>query len=80
MHMKQKNTETICIELTISNRKWFIMFAYRPECIDRTLFFTEVKDILTTAFANYKYVLLVWNLNVDMDIPKTDTKGICLIF
>ena len=70
-----KNAETICIELTISNRKWFIMFAYRPESIDRALFFTEVKDSLTKAFANYEYVLLAGDLNVDMDIPKTDTKG-----
>ena len=23
-------SETICLELTISNKKWFIMFVYRP--------------------------------------------------
>ena len=23
-------SETICLELTVSNKKWFIMYAYRP--------------------------------------------------
>ena len=42
--------ETICLEFTVSNRKWFIMFAYRPESIDRKIFFDELTVSLNKAF------------------------------
>ena len=32
-------SETICIELSLRNKKWFVMFGYRHESIDRNLFF-----------------------------------------
>ena len=43
------NAETIALELTLSKRKWFIIFAYRPESIDRTLFFDEINVTLSKA-------------------------------
>ena len=45
--------ETICIELTISNRKWFIMYAYRPKSIDRPTFFAEINISLSKAISKY---------------------------
>ena len=41
------NAETICINLIIKERKWFILFAYRPESIDRKLFFDELHKSLS---------------------------------
>ena len=64
------------MELNISGRKWFIIFAYRPESIDRILFFDEISTSLGKAVKNYDYVLLAGDLNVDMDIPSNDTKGL----
>ena len=51
------------------------MFAYRPESIDRNIFFDEVKSTLHKAFSKYEYVVLAGDLNVYWDIPKTDIKG-----
>ena len=70
------NAETICIELNISGRRWFIVFAYRPESINRDLFFDEVNICIGKAVKNYDYVILAGDLNVDMDLPKTDIKGL----
>ena len=69
------NAETICLELNISGRKWFIVYAYRSESINRELFFEEVTICLGKAITKYDFVILAGDLNVDMDIPKTDTKG-----
>ena len=32
---ESKGIETICIELTISKKKWCILFAYRPPNLDK---------------------------------------------
>ena len=69
------NAETICMELNISGRKWFIVFAYRPESINRDLFFDEVNICLGKAITKYDFVILAGDINVDMDLPKTDIKG-----
>ena len=29
-NLETKISEAICLELTVSNKKWFILFAYRP--------------------------------------------------
>ena len=39
------------------------------------LFFDEVTICLGKAITKYDHVILAGDLNVDMDIPKTDTKG-----
>ena len=70
------NAETICLELNISGRKWFILFAYRPESIDRYLFFEEISICLGKATKKYDYIILAGDLNVDMDIISTDRKGL----
>ena len=70
------NAETICLELNLSGRKWFILFAYRPESIVRELFFDEIALCLGKATKKYDYIILAGDLNVDMDIPSTDRKGL----
>ena len=76
--------ETICLELTLSNKKWFIIFAYRPESICRTTFFTEISNLLDLVMNKYDNVILAGDLNIDMDIPEKDVKGylktLCVTF
>ena len=71
-----KNAETICLEFTLSGRKWFIVYAYRPESIDRDLFFEEMYICLGKAAKKYDYIVLVGDLNIDMDMPKKDKKAL----
>ena len=45
--LETNKSETICLELTISNIKWFIMYAYRPPNeINKKVFFDELNEIL----------------------------------
>ena len=49
---------------------------YLPtESIDRKLFFDEVFLALSKAVNKYDYIILAGDLNVDMDIPNSDTRG-----
>ena len=67
-------SETICIELSLRNKKWFIMFGYRPESIGRDLFFEEVNLTLSKAINKYKNILFIGDLNIDLNIPHHDKK------
>ena len=51
------------------------MFGYRPESINREQFFTEVALSLSKAVQKYERIVLAGDLNVDMDMAETDTKG-----
>ena len=44
-----KSTETICIELVISKRKWCIIFTYRPPKYDKKVFFQELSKTISQA-------------------------------
>ena len=70
--LETDTAETICIELTIKKNKWFIMFGYRPESIDRNLFFQEVNNKLTQAISKYENIILIGDLNIDLKIPNND--------
>ena len=61
-----EHAEIICLNLTIQERKWFIMFAYRPESIDRKLFFDEVNKSLSRAVKDYEYLIIAGDLNIDI--------------
>ena len=43
-----KSTETICIELVISKRKWYIIFTYRPPKYDK-VFLQELSKTVNVA-------------------------------
>ena len=73
--LETATAESICLELTISKRKWFIVYAYRPESINRSLFFEEIKRTLNLAVNLYDNIILAGDLNVDMDIPSKDVHG-----
>ena len=69
-----KTAETICIELALQNKKWFIMFGYRPESINRDIFFQEVNIAIDKAINRYENILFIGDLNIDISIPNHDKK------
>ena len=56
-------------------RTWFIMFAYRPESIDRDVFFSEIFMTISKAINSYGYIILSGDLNIDMHDQKADVKN-----
>ena len=58
------NTETICIEITISKRKWCLTFAYRPPYNNnKATFFMELNKSLCNIARKYKNRLIIGDLN-----------------
>ena len=76
-NLETKTAETICLELSLKNKKWFIMFGYRPESINRDVFFQEVNLKLDKAINKYENILSIGDLNIDLSI-KNVTKIIIL--
>ena len=69
-------SEIISIVLTISNKKWFIMFAYRPPIESNKLtFFNEISNILNKAVNKYDNILVTGDLNIDFSNIKMDTNN-----
>ena len=66
--------ETICIELSLKSKKWFIMFGYRPESINRNTFFEEINITISKAINKYQNILFIRDLNIDLKIPNHDKK------
>ena len=70
------NIETICIEITISKRKWCLTFAYRPP-------YNNNKGIMSLCNIARKYenILIIGDININFDNLK---RGIhlakCLIY
>ena len=63
-----KSTETICLELLISKRKWCIIFTYRPPKYDKKVFFQELSKTISQAIN--KYILVAGDLNIDVSRSK----------
>ena len=62
-----KVTETICVELTISKKEWFILFRYRPPQNNNLEIFLEEINLSLSFFVNkYDYIMLIGDLNLNM--------------
>ena len=68
---ESKGIETICIELTISKKKWCILFAYRPPNLDKNTFFSEISNNLSLIINEYEIVIVAGDLNIDLSNTKT---------
>ena len=67
-------SETICLELTISNKKWLIIFAYRPPSENnKTIFFKELTNTLDKGINKYENIFVAGNLNIDTNDMSKDT-------
>ena len=52
------------------------MFGYRPESINRDLFFDEINSTLSKAMHEYENILFVGDLNIDINLPKNDKNNL----
>ena len=50
------------------------MFGYRPESINRDIFFQEVNIAIDKAINRYENILFIGDLNIDISIPNHDKK------
>ena len=71
-NLETKFSETICIELTISKKKWCALFAYRPPKQNKTLFFEEISSSLSHIVNKYDNYVTGGDLNINMLDPKCD--------
>ena len=71
-NLETKFSETICIELTISKKKWCALFAYRPPKQNKTLFFEEISSSLSYIVNKYDNYIIAGDLNINMLDPKCD--------
>ena len=73
-NLETKISETICLELTISNKKWFILFAYRPlQENNKYTFFNELNETLSKAVNSYENIIdIIGDLNIDVSDPDKD--------
>ena len=57
--LETNKLETVCLELTISNKKWFIMYTYRPpNKTNKKVFFDELNQTLDKALNKYDNIFL----------------------
>ena len=66
-NLETKISETICLELTVSNKKWFVLFAYRPpQENNKYMFFNELNETLSKAVNSYENIIVIGDLNIDV--------------
>ena len=61
-NFESKIIETICIEITISKKKWCILFAYRPPNFDKQSFFKELSSTISMMGNHYDNILIAGDL------------------
>ena len=61
-----KNTESICVEITIKKRKWGILFSYRPPTeINLKLFFEETTQSANQVLSKFDNNIIAGDFNID---------------
>ena len=64
---EDNTSKTICLEVTISKKKWCITFAYRPPYnSNKDGFFNELNKSLSNIARKYENILVVGDLNIDI--------------
>ena len=73
---KDNTSETICLEVIISKKKWWITFVYRPPYnSNKDGFYIELNKSLSNVVRKYENVLLVGDLDIDILDEKKDSKN-----
>jgi len=66
-------SETICLELTISGKKWFLAFAYRPPKEEnKKSFFKDLTNMLDNAMKKYENIFICGDFNIDTNNKSKD--------
>ena len=74
--LEGKESKTICIEVTISKKKWCIIFAYRPPQNDnKVMFFHELDLSLNQCINKYDNILVVSDLNINISDKRKDNNN-----
>ena len=74
--LEGKESETIGIEVTISKKKWFIIFAYRrPQNDNKVMFFNELNLSLNQCVNKYDNIIVMGDLNIDISDKKKDNNN-----
>ena len=64
--LERSTSETICIEVMISKKKWCIIFVYRPpHSNNKKVFFSELTTSLNQATNKYDNIIVMGDLNID---------------
>jgi len=72
--LEKENIETICLEITISKRKWCVTFAYRPpQNSNKAEFFNELSISLNKITIQYENIMVIGDLNIDISDKSKDT-------
>ena len=65
--------ETICLEFTLSKKKWCVLFVYRPpQNNNKASFFNEISITLNQITNKYENFIIMGDLNIDT-VDKTKT-------
>ena len=79
-HCESPSIESICIELTISKRKWCVLFAYRPPNFSKRKFFRQISNSLSKVLKCIDNIALAGDFNIDLLDPSKTLQIICLIY
>ena len=69
----RKNAATVCLQLTIVKKKWFILFAYHPPSTDKEVFFDKISVSLNKILSKYDNITLAGDLNIDELRPSSNS-------
>ena len=60
-------SESICLEVTIFKKVWFITYVYRPpyDNNNKDIFFTELSNTLSLATSKCENIVIIGDLNID---------------
>ena len=67
--------ESICLELTLANRKWCICFIYRPPSFEKEISITEMTKYINQMNEKYENILIAGDLNIDLMNPNKTTEN-----
>ena len=62
---KPKDLECICIELTLSKKKWTIFSIYRPQSENISGFFDKLANSIDRAINTYDNVVIMRDININ---------------
>ena len=67
VNFEGNTSETVCIEVTISKKRWCVIFAYRPpHSNNKKLFCSELTTSLNQATNKYGNIIVMEDLNIEI--------------
>ena len=74
--LEGKESETICIEVTISKKKWCISFAYRPPRKDnKVMVFNDLNLSLNHCVNKHDNIIVIGDLNTDISDKRKENNN-----